>query len=282
MGTLSLVATPIGNLEDASPRALRVIAEADLFFAEDTRRARILLDRFDIKAHAHSLHEHNEASRVEKALSCLGEGGRVALVSDAGTPLISDPGGRLVEAVVAAGHDVEAIPGPSAVLSALAVSGLAAAPFTFIGFLPRRQGACRELLASYRGRPETLVVFESPRRVGATLALLAEVLGDRRACVARELTKLHEEVVRGSLSELAEVFSESARGEITLVVAGDESGWIPGPAEIELTDEELTEKIHALLAEGRRPREIAAQLASQTKVPRRRLYARVLAAKEES
>ncbi len=282
MGTLSVVATPIGNLEDMSARALRIIAEADLFFAEDTRRARILLERFDVKAHALSLHEHNEASRVEKALSCLRGGGRVALVSDAGTPLISDPGGRLVEAAIKDGHDVEPIPGPSAILAALSVSGLAAAPFTFVGFLPRRKGACRDLLASYRGRPETLVFFESPRRVSTTLEVLANALGDRPACAARELTKLHEEVVRGRLSELAEHFSESARGEFTLVVAGDDSGLITSGVALELTDEDLDTKIRELLAAGRRPREIVAELSTQTRIPRRRLYAKVLAAKEEA
>ncbi len=278
MGTLHVVATPIGNLEDVSLRALRVLAEADLVFAEDTRRTRILLERHRIAARPLSLHAHNEESRIERALSALAGGGRVALVSDAGTPLVSDPGERLVAAAIGAGHRVEAVPGPSAVLAALAVSGLPAQPFSFLGFLPRRAGARRALLAGFRARPETLVLFESPKRLGKTLAELAEALGERPACVARELTKVHEEARRGTLSELARVFAEGTLGEITLVVAGAPAGETAN----EVDDATLDERIRDLCAAGLRPKEIAARLAASTGRPKRDLYARAVALQEEA
>ncbi len=254
MGDLHVVATPIGNLEDVTLRALRVLGEADLVLAEDTRRTRRLLDRHDVKARPVSLHAHNEAARVEKALAVLAEGGSVALVSDAGTPLISDPGERLVAAAVAAGHTVISVPGASAVVSALVVAGLPAAPFTFLGFLPRRAGARDALLEGLRERPETLVLFESPRRVAATLRRCAEILGPRPACVARELTKLHEEVVRGSLPDLAKCFAAGARGEVTIVVGGAEASATPDPADVDAA-------IRAGLAAGESARVIAARLA---------------------
>jgi 16S rRNA (cytidine1402-2'-O)-methyltransferase len=281
MGTLRVVATPIGNLEDVSPRALRCLAEADRVFAEDTRRTKILLDRYEVNVPMTSLHGHNEASRIEGALALLAEGKDIALVSDAGTPLVSDPGGRLVAAAIEAGHCVESIPGASAVLSALTVAGLGAAPFTFLGFLPRTKGARSELLASYLARPETLVIFESPRRVHKTLLDLAQCFERRRGCVARELTKRHEEVVRGSLSELAQQFADGARGEITIVVEGGSELDEKITGTVMLDDQELTEKLRGLLASGRRPREIAAMVAAETTIPRKQLYAKVLALKDE-
>ena len=281
MGTLRVVATPIGNLEDVSPRALRSLAEADRIFAEDTRRTRILLDRHQIDVKPVSLHEHNEASRIASALELLRGDGQVTLVSDAGTPLISDPGARLVAAAIDAGHKIEPIPGPSAVLSALTVSGFAATPFSFLGFLPRTKGARGKLLATYLARPETLVIFESPRRIHATLSELASCFDQRRGCVARELTKLHEEVVRGSLSQLAARFAEKARGEFTIVVEGGSEEEERAPGRLVLNDEELTERLRGLLASGRRPREIAALVAGETTLPRKQLYARVVALKNE-
>ena len=283
MGTLYVVATPIGNLEDVTLRALRVLAEVDLIFAEDTRRTRILFERHGIAARAISLHAHNEASRVAQALETLVRGADVALVSDAGTPLVSDPGERLVAAAIAGGHRVESVPGASAVLAALAVSGLPVLPFTVLGFLPRRAGARRRLLEAYRGRPETLVIFESPRRVAAALVELSEVLGERRACAGRELTKLHEEVRRGSLRELAAGFEDGARGEFTLVIEGQRAPTEAEakPGDDEPTDEELTEHIRQLLGDGHRPREIAAVLSRSTGIPRRVLYARAVAAREQ-
>jgi len=280
MGTVHVVATPIGNLEDISLRALRSLAEADVILAEDTRRTRILLQHHDIATRPLSLGTHNEKSRSEEVLARLREGASIALVSDAGTPLISDPGGYFVAAAIEDGHRVEAIPGASAVMAALTSSGLRVQPFTFVGFLPRKRGARMKLLASHSARVETLVIFESPRRVASTLAELAEVFGeDRRACAARELTKLHEEVARGPLGELAERFAEGGRGEFTLVVEGAEEGTEAMRAD-SLSNEQVDDEIAALLAEGRRPREIAAGLAPRCGLPRRALYGRVVALKD--
>jgi 16S rRNA (cytidine1402-2'-O)-methyltransferase len=250
---------------------LRILAEADLVLAEDTRRTRVLLEHHGVKARARSLHAHNEASRVEEVLAQLASGARVALVSDAGTPLVSDPGHRLVQAAARAGHGVVPVPGASAALAALVAAGLPEGPFTVLGFLPRKSGMRTRLLAAWRERPETLVLFESPRRVGATLRALREALGERQACVARELTKLHEEVARGTLSELAERFSGELRGEVTIVVQGAAAG--PAAA----TDAELEARIRALRAQGLATRDIAERLALETGRGRREIYARALA-----
>ncbi len=287
MGTVHVVATPIGNLEDVTLRALRVLAEANLVLAEDTRRSRILLERHGVKARPLSLHAHNEAARIEQALAHLRAGEAVALVSDAGTPLISDPGERLIAAALADGHQVLAVPGASAVLAALSVSGLRVAPFVFLGFLPRRAGARDALLAGYRDRPETLVLFESPRRTARTLCALAETLGPRRACVARELTKLHEEVARGALPALAERFEKGVRGEVTIVVEGADksararAGAGAGAEENEAGSAALDARIRELLARGHSPREIAAQLAPAARLRKRDVYARAVAAREQ-
>jgi 16S rRNA (cytidine1402-2'-O)-methyltransferase len=270
MGSLFLVATPIGHLEDMTLRALRVLREARLVLAEDTRRTRILLERHAIAARPVSLHTHNEAARTARVLAVLEAGGSAALVSDAGTPLVSDPGERLVAAAIQAGHAVVAVPGPSAVLAALSVSGLPAVPFAFAGFLPRRARERDAWLEAWRERAETLVLFESPRRLAATLRAMAGILGERPACVARELTKLHEEVARGSLGELADRFAKGARGEVTLVVGGrPESAASPSP--------DLDAAIRAGLAAGEPTRELAARIAELHGVPRREVYARALA-----
>jgi 16S rRNA (cytidine1402-2'-O)-methyltransferase len=270
MGTLHVIATPIGNLEDVTLRALAALRAAEVLYAEDTRHTRILLDRHGIPARARSLHAHNEAERCAEALAALAGGKRVALVSDAGTPTVSDPGARLVAEAIAAGHEVIALPGASAVLAALVVSGLPATPFTFVGFLPRRAGERTELLDSLRARTETLVFFESPQRIGDTLAELADTFGARRACVARELTKLHEEAARGTLAELAARFAEGARGEITLVVEGASAVAAP------LAEAALRERVAALLAKGLSPRDVADVLRAETRAPRRELYALAL------
>jgi len=274
-GTLYVVATPIGNLEDVTLRALRVLREAALVLAEDTRRTRILLDRHGIAARPVSLHAHNEDARIAEVLAALTAGRDVALVSDAGTPLVSDPGERLVAAAIAAGHPVVPVPGPSAVLAALAGSGLPPVPFAFLGFAPRRAGERAAAFGAWRGRPETLVLFESPHRLAATLRALAEALGPRPACVARELTKLHEEWARGTLTELAERFAAGARGEVTIVVGGGAEGE-ERPADV--APASLEERIAALVAAGRGAREIAAALARETGLPSRELYARAAAA----
>jgi 16S rRNA (cytidine1402-2'-O)-methyltransferase len=275
VSALYLVATPIGNLEDVSLRALKVLKAVEVVLAEDTRRTRVLLDRHGVAAKPVSLHAHNEAARVSQVLAVLDGGGDAALVSDAGTPLISDPGDRLVAAALKAGHSVVPIPGASALLAALAASDLPAVPFTFVGFLPRRSGECDRVLESLRDRRDTLIFFESPRRVAKTLARLQEAFGDRRACAARELTKLHEEIARGSLSELAKHFEEGARGEFTLVVAG------ASDAAVTPTEDELHEAIRALIAEGLSSREISDRLATSSGLPKREIYARVVALKSQ-
>jgi 16S rRNA (cytidine1402-2'-O)-methyltransferase len=223
-----------------------------------------------------SFHAHNEARRLGEALEALASGSHVALVSDAGTPLVSDPGERLVAAAIAAGHEVEAVPGPSAVLAALVVSGLSTERFVFLGFLPRRARERERLLARIRELPETLVCFESPRRLGETLRRLAGTLGPRRACVARELTKLHEEVARGTLDALAERFATGTRGEAAVVVEGARA--VRGGHEADESHAgDLDAEIRARLAAGERAREIAVALAAATELPRRALYTRALA-----
>lgn len=220
-GTLWVCATPIGNLQDVSLRLLQTLREADLVAAEDTRRTLKLLNHFGIKKTLVSFHEHNARRQTPRLVERLRSGASVALVTDAGTPGISDPGAQLVEAAWAAGVAVRVVPGPSAVVAALAVSGFPGQPYWFEGFLPSRARARRERLQALRGLDATLVFFEAPHRLQESLRDLAEVLGDRPAALARELTKVHEEVHRGSLPELARRAAAGeipAAGEITLVV----------------------------------------------------------------
>jgi 16S rRNA (cytidine1402-2'-O)-methyltransferase len=215
-GRLVVCPTPIGNLEDVTLRVLSALRDADVVACEDTRRTRILLDRYGVKARLVSYHEHNEQARSAELVERMREGAVVALVSDAGMPLVSDPGYVLVRACVGAGLPVEVLPGPSAAITALVASGLPADEWVFHGFLPRKKGELRRLLDSSSG---TLVAFESPRRVPGTLALLAELDGSRELAVCRELTKAHEEIVRGSAAELAERYADSPpRGEVVLVL----------------------------------------------------------------
>ena len=217
-GSLVVCPTPIGNLEDVTLRVLSALRSADVVACEDTRRTRVLLDKYGVVAKTVSYHEHNEASRASELVSRMQSGETVALVSDAGMPLVNDPGFLLVQACVAAGIGVEVLPGPSAALTALVASGLPATTWRFVGFLPRKRG---ELEALFRGAGETLVAFESPRRVGASLEALAAVDPARAVAVCRELTKLHEEIARGSASELAARYAaEDPRGEIVVVIGG--------------------------------------------------------------
>ncbi len=223
-GRLEVVATPIGNLGDLSARAREVLAAADLIAAEDTRRTAQLLSAIGVSSRLVSLHEHNEQSRIEPLLQQLRDGKVIALVSDAGTPLLSDPGFALVRAAAAAGIEVRAVPGASSITAALSIAGLATDRFAFEGFLPTRAGERRTLLARLATEARTLVLFEAPHRIAATLADLAQCFGvERAAVVTRELTKMHESVYRGSLgqlSEMARADTDFARGEITLVIAG--------------------------------------------------------------
>lgn len=220
-GTLYLVATPIGNLDDLSARAARVLCEVDLIASEDTRRTGVLLKRVGSRVPQLSYHDHNAARRVPGLIERLQAGESIAVVSDAGTPTVSDPGFRIVRAAREAGLTVVPIPGPSAVLAALSGSGLPTDRFLFLGFLPPRPGRARKLLDQVADLPTTLILFVSPYKVRASLAMLLDRLGDRDACLCRELTKLHETFDRGTLSELGERYGMGkVRGEITLVVAG--------------------------------------------------------------
>jgi 16S rRNA (cytidine1402-2'-O)-methyltransferase len=274
-GVLRIVAGPIGNLEDLSPRAARILREADLVAAEDTRRVAILLQTADAGGAPNpgrrvvSLFEGNEAMRAEELVTHLSEGRTVALVSDAGTPGISDPGERAVRAAIAAGIKVEVVPGPVAAIAALVASGLPAERFLFLGFPPREDGARRELAGTLRGEIATMLFYEAPDRVGATLAALRDALGEGRgACVSREITKLHEEHVRGTLGALAAQFAEVApRGECVIVVEGG--------AEAATIDVEA--EVRRLLAEGLGAKDVAARLMVVTGKPRRVLYQLALA-----
>jgi len=225
VGKLYLVATPIGNLEDVSPRALRILQEAHMVACEDTRHTQILLRRYEIRAkHLTSYNEFNHKRQVSVLVGQLDRGWDVALVSDAGTPALSDPGEALVAAAVAAGHDVVAIPGPNAAIAALVASGLPTREFTFLGFLPKKSGERRRRLAALIEEGRTIVVYESPYRVDDTLADLAAVAPGARVAVARELTKLHEEFVRGTATEVAARYAaQRPKGEITIVIAPAEA-----------------------------------------------------------
>jgi 16S rRNA (cytidine1402-2'-O)-methyltransferase len=261
-----LVATPIGNLEDISARALRILSQASLIAAEDTRQTRKLLRRYNISTPLTSYYEHNKLSKLEDILAAL-EQGDVALVSDAGTPALNDPGFELVRAALAAGHEVSPIPGPSAPLAALVASGLPTDAFLYMGYLPRKAGERRRSLAEVAAQPYTLIFLETPHRLPAALQDLHSILGDRQVCVARELTKLHEEIFRGTLSEAIAHFTvHPPRGEFTLVIAGSR------PAGVRWPEEQLRAALNERLASGDSPSHIASQVAEQSGWPRRDVY----------
>ena len=220
-GVLYVVATPIGNLEDISARALRILGEVDLIAAEDTRTTRKLLTRYELRVRMVSLFDANVRRRIPQLLKELEEGKQVALVSEAGTPVISDPGALLVRAAAEAGHTVTPIPGPTAIAALLSVAGMPADKFTFLGFLPRKAGQRRRLIESIAMQSWPTVFYESPYRIIATLEALREVLGDRETVIGREMTKLHEEIFRGTLTEAIEHF-QKPRGEFTVAMAGAE------------------------------------------------------------
>ena len=262
-GRLVVCPTPIGNLEDVTLRVLAALREADVVACEDTRRTRVLLDRYGVGARLVSYHEHNEDRRAAELVERMRAGEVVALVSDAGMPLVSDPGYPLVRACVAAGLPVEVLPGPSAAITALVASGLPANEWRFAGFLPRKRGELRSLLAESEA---TLVAFESPRRVPGTLALLAELDPEREVALCRELTKLHEEVVRGTAAELAERFAQAPpRGEVVLVVG-------PASAEPGGPDAAAVDALRRLVAAGAQPRKAAAVVAELTNTSANALY----------
>ena len=269
-GTLWIVATPIGNLEDWSPRAQRLLGEVDLVLCEDTRHSGRLLAAFGVQARLAALHEHNEERATPALVTRLAAGEHMALVSDAGTPLLSDPGFRLVRAAAAAGVTVSPVPGPSAVLAALSVAGLPTDRFAFEGFLPARSAARRARLQGLVEEARTLVFFEAGNRVAAMLADAAAVLDPSRAVtVARELTKLHETLYRGSLAELAEQLvadPDASRGELVVVIAGAE------PAATGEGDEALLAQLLPALLEELPPSRAVKIAAKLTGVPRQRAY----------
>ena len=269
------MATPIGNLGDLSPRALEALRGADAVLCEDTRVTGAMLARHGVSAPLLPLHDHNEDDQTPRILARLRAGERLSLVSDAGTPLVSDPGFRLVRAAIAEGLPIGAVPGPNAAVMALTLSGLPPQPFLFLGFLPPRAGPRAAALAKLRaaeraGLSATLVLYEAPHRLAETLSALAECFGgERPAAVARELTKRFEEVRRGALADLAAHYgAEAARGEVAVVV---------GPAPEEATGEaELDARLGEALAAGMSVRDAAAAVAEATKLPRRQVYARAL------
>jgi 16S rRNA (cytidine1402-2'-O)-methyltransferase len=292
MGTLYLVATPIGNLEDITLRALRVLREVALIAAEDTRHTRRLLAHYDIRTPCCSYHEHNKLSRLPRVLAAL-EGGDVALVSDAGTPALSDPGVDLVNACIDEGWPIAPLPGPSAPTAALVASGLPTGRFLSVGFLPHRGSDRRALLTRLARLPVTLVCFEAPHRLQASLADMLTVLGDRRVVVAREMTKLHEEFVRATLARAQEHFQQHPpRGECTLVIEGfpeDErrSRWEWGAEtmaashSLEPVDVTARRRLHELHAQGVSGSRAARMIARELGLPKSAVYQMALEGGEE-
>jgi 16S rRNA (cytidine1402-2'-O)-methyltransferase len=267
-GGLYVVATPIGNLADITLRALETLAGVDLIAAEDTRHTARLLAHYRIQTPLVSCHEHNEARRIPELIDKIRAGAAVALVSDAGTPSVSDPGYRLVRAAVACGVDIFPIPGVSALVTALCVAGMPTDAFVFIGFTPRKTGKRRELLQSLAAEPRTLIFYESPRRVAAFLEEVHEILGNRPAVLCREMTKLHEEFIRGTLSEIQSALDrrETVKGECTLLVEG-------APANESIAEDDLAEVLREALAQpGAHLSSVAKTFAQRYHLSRKAVY----------
>jgi 16S rRNA (cytidine1402-2'-O)-methyltransferase len=264
MPSLYVVATPLGNLEDITLRAIRILKEVKLIAAEDTRKTRQLLTAYEIKTPTTSYHEHNKLTKLDYILSCL-EKEDVALVSDAGMPGISDPGYELISAVYQHNIPVVPIPGPSVAVTALVVSGLPTDGFLYLGFLPHKGGERRKLLQSSAEETHTLIFFESPHRIQESLADMLSVFGDRKVAVCRELTKFHEEIYRGTLSQALEHFS-SPRGEFTLVVAGKDKNQKP------VLDSNIEDRLRQMRKSGRTAKEAVAEIASETGLSKKELY----------
>ncbi|MDY0220833.1 MAG: 16S rRNA (cytidine(1402)-2'-O)-methyltransferase [Desulfobacterium sp.] len=274
-GTLYVVATPIGNLGDITFRAVETLGRVSMIAAEDTRHTGKLLARYQIKKPLVSCHDHNETQRIDEFIVRLNRGEEIALVSDAGTPLVSDPGFELIRACTQAGIRVIPIPGPCAAVAGLSVSGLATDSFLFVGFLPRKAGRRRERIEALAGEGATLVFYESPRRILPLLGEMVEILGDRPGMVAREITKIHEEYLRGNLSEIMATLGsrESVRGECSLFVAGADLSHPPLMA-----DEALDRLIVTALEDSnQRTGDLAKELAKKFKIPKKVVYERILA-----
>ncbi|MFK5954635.1 MAG: 16S rRNA (cytidine(1402)-2'-O)-methyltransferase [Desulfobacterium sp.] len=276
-GTLYVVATPVGNLEDITFRAVRILKEVDLIAAEDTRHTARLLSHYNIKNSVISCHEHNEVQRLDLLLDKLSQGKNIALVSDAGTPTISDPGYQLVKKVAQEGIRVVPIPGPSAAIAGLSVSGLPTDSFLFMGFLHRKKGRRQSALQGVKDEVATLIFYESPRRIIVLLEELISILGDRPAMVAREITKIHEEFLRGSLSQILGILQSrpSVKGECVIFVAWEE----PTPVAAPLADEMDRILLAALASSDEPPSRIAKQLSRKLNCPRKEIYQRLITLK---
>jgi 16S rRNA (cytidine1402-2'-O)-methyltransferase len=263
---LYIVATPIGNLEDITLRALRVLKEVDVIAAEDTRHTRILLDHYDIHAPLVSYHEHNEKDQAPRLVERMKNGESLALVSDAGTPAISDPGYRLVAEALRAGILVTPVPGASAVISALSASGLPTDRFVFEGFLPAKKGERERRIELLCKERRTLVFYEAPHRLKDSLAEMRRILGNRDIAVARELSKVHEEFLRGTIDEVAEMLADrEVKGEVTIIVRGAQES-------AQISSEELAREIRSMLGDGLSVKAISEQLAEYHHIPRREIY----------
>lgn len=271
-GTLYIVGTPIGNLEDITLRALRVLKEVDIIAAEDTRVTRKLLSHYDIHTEMIAYHQHSKGRRSEEIVEMLVEGRNVALVSDAGTPGISDPGHELIALCIAADIPIESVPGPTAIIPAVVVSGLSTSHFTFDDFPPRKDSDRRAFFRSLASETRTIVLYESPLRIGKTLQAILKELGDRRIAVVRELTKLFEEVYRGSVSEAIEHFSGKVKGEIVMVIEGATSVADDAPA----SDDLILSRLSELIGSGMSERDAVRQCAVELKLPKRVVYAKAL------
>ncbi len=271
-GTLYVVATPIGNLEDLSARAVRVLGSVELIACEDTRTTRPLLIRQGLTTRLISHHKFNEPRSAAEILKILGRGGSVALVSDGGTPGISDPGALLVRQARQAGHRIVPIPGPSAVIALMSSSGFPPGPFTFIGFLPHRRAERRRTLQALRREPRPLVFFESPQRLVASLDDVVEILGDRPACLGREMTKLHEEMLGGTVGSIRAAFGDQApRGEVTFVVAGVSREEAAGPTE-DAPPGTPADEVRRLIAAGWDRKDAMRRVARERGCSRRSIY----------
>lgn len=278
-GALFVVSTPIGNLSDITLRALETLRSVDCIAAEDTRHTRKLLSRYDIHSPLVSYHSHNATERGPELIRRIEAGERIALVTDAGTPGISDPGALLIERAVALNLEVSVIPGPTALVAALVASGLSPQPFAFLGFPPPRGATRRRFFADHAALPMTLVLYESPRRLQKTLAEILDAWGNRRVAVARELTKIHEEIFRGTVSEALGRFSEEARGELTLVIGGPD---VEAQPDTDAEASDWREELKRALGEGGLSVKDAADLVSRKHgLPRRLVYREALEARKE-
>jgi len=279
-GCLYLVGTPIGNLEDITMRALRILKEVDQIACEDTRHTQKLLSHYQIHKPLVSYHEHNELTRAPELVLSMEQGAKIALVSDAGTPLISDPGHRLVSLCLRHKITIVPIPGPSALLASLSASGLPNEEFLFVGFLPARSGERRRALERLRIEDRTIILYESPHRIADCVADAREVLGDRAACIAREVTKLHEEFIRGKLSDLSNALKETpARGELTLLIGPEDSAGVRTPAN---STQGLADRVEELIRQAKLDRKEALKLAAKEHgITRRAAYTQMIHLHEE-